>query len=490
MRIALAVLIFIAVAYAQHPSYDPRYHTVSEVIEEITALADTYSTYCSLESLGHSGVDSVVIWGLKISDNPMLDEDETCVEFHGGQHGDEPNGVETCMWMMQDLLHRLEAGDSEVTAWWEELEIWIIPQMNPDGRIMCLDSGYTEWRKTKRDLDSNGIYDAYTDGVDPNRNWDYLWDEYTSSDLDNTKGPYPFSEQCVITMRDFYERERPLVAVDFHSPDSTGGNKMWICWWFNEGEYYGYAPDAINNWLDIRDDYADATLDEEGSVYARGSSYHNKPKLQTWTYYELGICSIVLEITNQCFWTGEIIDTIAARVGHGSYYLLDRAMRQMLVTHVIDSASGVALTDATVEVVQLEHAYFPPRKVDPIHATNRRWLDDGYYTVYAGAPGYYPETIDSIYVSEGAPTKITIELVRDYAIRETDLPSDFSLSAHPNPFNSSVKITINCHSRESENPEDIMAVEIFDLSGRQIYVRNTSNEAILTLTEGDFSPSG
>ena len=460
--ITISFIMIVGVALAQHPSYDSRYHTVSEVIEETIALADTYSTFCELESLGHSGVDSITIWGLKISDNPSLDEDETCVEIHGGQHADEPAGVEVCMWTMRDLLHRIAAGESVATAWWEELEIWIIPQMNPDGRIMCLDSGYTEWRKTKHDLDSSGTFDAYTDGVDPNRNWDYLWGLYTPTDLDNTKGPYPFSEQCVTTMRDFYIRERPLVAVDYHSPDYTGGNKLWICWWFSEGEYYGYAPDAINNWLDIRDDLADATLDEEGSVYARGASYHTKPKLQTWTYYELGICSIVLEITNQCFWTGDMIDTITVRVGRGSYYLLERAMEQMLVTHVVDSATGEPLTDAIVEVVELAHDYFPPRTVDPVHGTNRRWLADGFYTVYVESHGYFQTTIDSVYVSDGEPTEITVELTRDMSISEAILPEHSGISVYPNPFNSAVRISVETLHATS------LQIEVFDINGRMV----------------------
>ncbi len=466
-KYSIAVILFVSIALAQHPSFDSRYHTVSEVIDEITALADTYSAYCALESLGHSGVDSIIIWGLKISENPLLDEDETSISLVGGQHADEPAGVEVCMWMARDLLQRIHAGDSLATEWWRALEIWIIPQMNPDGRIMCLDSGYAEWRKTKRDNNLDGICELYIDGVDPNRNWDYLWDIYESEDADNTKGPYPFSEQCVITMRDFYMRERPLFAVDYHSPDSTGGNKMWFSWWFNEGPYYGYSPDMSNCWLDIRNSFADATLDEEGNSYARAASYHDKPKLQTWTYYSLGICSIVLEITNQCFWTGEIIDTISARVGRGTYSLFDRAMSQMLVTHVVDSSTSAPITHAEVEVVQLQHAYFPPRTVDPIHGTNRRWLRSGYYTIQVKARDYFTTTIDSVFVSTGAPTHLRVAMNRDTYISESALPKAPVLFASPNPFNSSVLLHYTGVAGPNRAGVQI-GIEIFDLNGKHI----------------------
>ncbi len=51
-------------------------------------------------------------------------------------------------------------------------------------------------------------------------------------------------------------------------------------------------------------------------------------------------------------------------------------------------------------------------------------------------------------------------------------PTAFEISAHPNPFNSAITITIDgaaiCHSRESGNPEVVMALEIFDLNGRRV----------------------
>ncbi|HHS49636.1 MAG TPA: hypothetical protein ENN07_00775 [candidate division Zixibacteria bacterium] len=486
-RAILTVAIFaIAISsFAQHPSFDPRYHTVSQVIEAITALADTYSTYCVIESLGYSGVDSITIWGVKITENPHLEQNKTVVEIHGGMHGDEPAGVEVCMWMIRDLLHRLHSGDSIARTWWEELEIWIIPQMNPDGRVMCLDSGYIDWRKTKRDLNFNGIYELHIDGVDPNRNWDYMWDEYVAPTLEFEKGPYPFSEQCVITMRDFYIRKRPVFAVDFHSPCSTGGNKMWFSWFFNEGEHYGHGPDAINNWLEIRTEYANATLDEEGNTYARGMSYHTTPKLQTWTYFHLGICSIVLEITNQRFWEGEIIDTISARVGRGTYTLLDRALRQMLITHVVDTSSGEPITDAIVNIAELQHPYFPPRTVDPVHGTNRRLLREGYYTVDVSATGYHPKTLDSVYVSSGPPTELTVALRRDLSIAETDLPHEFAIRAYPNPFNSALTISIEGVGAGLAPA----SIEIYDVSGRRVACLGSARQPDGTVGARHASPA-
>ncbi|MCK5833171.1 hypothetical protein KAH81_05810 [bacterium] len=64
-------------------------------------------------------------------------------------------------------------------------------------------------------------------------------------------------------------------------------------------------------------------------------------------------------------------------------------------------------------------------------------------------------------------------------------PQSFALSAYPNPFNSAVTISVDCHSRENGNPE----IEIFDIAGRRVDViarRATPDAAISPFTEGDY----
>ncbi len=67
---------------------------------------------------------------------------------------------------------------------------------------------------------------------------------------------------------------------------------------------------------------------------------------------------------------------------------------------------------------------------------------------------------------------------------DRDLPTDLVISAHPNPFNSAVTISLDgaaiCHSRESGNPEGVR-VEIFDLAGRIV---ETLRPSATTLEKG------
>jgi len=50
----------------------------------------------------------------------------------------------------------------------------------------------------------------------------------------------------------------------------------------------------------------------------------------------------------------------------------------------------------------------------------------------------------------------------------TARPDEFAIFAYPNPFNSAVKISFTCHSRENGNPESGVVVEIFDIAGRRV----------------------
>ncbi len=72
-------------------------------------------------------------------------------------------------------------------------QIWVIPCVNPDGRVWDSSgddpSSYKNWRKTRSD-NGDGSF-----GVDPNRNYDYMWGGAGASDnpsYDNYRGPEPF----------------------------------------------------------------------------------------------------------------------------------------------------------------------------------------------------------------------------------------------------------------------------------------------------------
>ena len=381
MSVIILTIAIISLSFAQPPDIDPRYHTIDEVFDEVSALADTYESICYVETLGYSETYSIPIIAVKLSRYAQYDMDRSVVLIDGGQHANEPSGTETIMWMLHYLTSHY-ATDDDVFRWLDSLQIWFIPIVNMDGRQIVMNESSPHsihWRKTTRDNNENGEFDFDYDGVDPNRNYEYKWDECTDTNWSspNYKGPYPWSENCVVAVRDFIERYRPTAIIDLHSPDSVGGNKLWFCWWdedagtyHNEGfpHYYFVASELANN----------TETEIDGEHYQYRAAYNTKPKLQLWSYWLTSSCSIIMEITNQCFWTGDTVDTIAARVGRGLFYIFDRMFEKGLVVKAYDGTDFPAQAEVIIDGVT--DTTFPPRLCN-YHGRYHRFLEPGTYTV-------------------------------------------------------------------------------------------------------------
>ena len=113
------------------PSADSRYHNYAEMNAEIDQRLAAYPGIMSKRVIGKSyqGRDIVAI---KVSDNVATDENEPEVLFTHHQHAREHLTVEMALY----LLRELGAGygsDSRITNLVNNREIWIVPDLNPDG---------------------------------------------------------------------------------------------------------------------------------------------------------------------------------------------------------------------------------------------------------------------------------------------------------------------------------------------------------------------
>ena len=60
--------------------------------------------------------------------------------------------------------------------WVDNLEIWFVPVVNPDGyQFVFNNQSQIIWRKNLRDNNNDGKFSPEIDGVDLNRNYDYHW---------------------------------------------------------------------------------------------------------------------------------------------------------------------------------------------------------------------------------------------------------------------------------------------------------------------------
>ncbi|MGI5269782.1 M14 family zinc carboxypeptidase [Nonomuraea sp. CA-218870] len=156
-------------AVADFPPSDSAYHNYPEMIAYIDALVADHPGIAGKFTYGTSYEGRQLV-GVKISDNVGTDEAETEVLFTAHQHAREHLTVEMALYIM-DLLTDGYGGDSRITSLVNSREIWIMPDLNPDGGEYDIATGsYRSWRKNRQPNSGSSAI-----GTDLNRNWAYQW---------------------------------------------------------------------------------------------------------------------------------------------------------------------------------------------------------------------------------------------------------------------------------------------------------------------------
>ncbi|MXM65091.1 zinc carboxypeptidase [Streptomyces sp. HUCO-GS316] len=203
------------------PSADSKYHNYAEMTSEIGTRLAAYPSIMSRRVIGKSyqGRDIVAI---KISDNVATDENEPEVLFTFHQHAREHLTVEMALY----LLRELGAGygsDSRVTSMVNSREIWIVPDLNPDGGEYDIATGsYRSWRKNRQPNSGSSYV-----GTDLNRNWNYKWGccggSSGSKSSETYRGTAPESAPEVKVVSDFVRgrvvggKQQITAGIDFHT---------------------------------------------------------------------------------------------------------------------------------------------------------------------------------------------------------------------------------------------------------------------------------
>ncbi|MDQ1036433.1 carboxypeptidase T [Streptomyces sp. V3I8] len=203
------------------PSADSRYHNYAEMNTEINQRLAAYPSIMSKRVIGKSyqGRDIVAV---KISDNVATDEAEPEVLFTHHQHAREHLTVEMALY----LLRELGAGygsDSRITNMVNNREIWIVPDLNPDGGEYDIATGaYRSWRKNRQPNTGSSAV-----GTDLNRNWNYRWGccggSSGSTSSETYRGASAESAPEVKVVADFVRsrvvggKQQIRAGVDFHT---------------------------------------------------------------------------------------------------------------------------------------------------------------------------------------------------------------------------------------------------------------------------------
>ncbi|MFJ7015494.1 M14 family metallopeptidase [Streptomyces albogriseolus] len=203
------------------PSADSRYHNYAEMTAEIDQRIAAYPSIMSKRVIGKSyqGRDIVAV---KVSDNVGADEAEPEVLFTHHQHAREHLTVEMALYLLRELGAGY-GGDARITKMVQEREIWIVPDLNPDGGEYDIATGsYRSWRKNRQPNSGSSYV-----GTDLNRNWDYRWGccggSSGSTSSETYRGSAPESAPEVKVVADFVRSrvvggvQQIKAGIDFHT---------------------------------------------------------------------------------------------------------------------------------------------------------------------------------------------------------------------------------------------------------------------------------
>lgn len=140
--------------FGQYNSYD----TLKAMMRN---WASTYPSICKLDSFGPTHEGRWVL-GVKISDNPNVDEDEPEVMFMGQLHAREWAAGQVCRHFADTLLTNY-ASNSSFRDLVDGHEIWVFPIVNVDGFVYDYPS-QRSWRKNRQPFGSST-------GCDDNRDF-------------------------------------------------------------------------------------------------------------------------------------------------------------------------------------------------------------------------------------------------------------------------------------------------------------------------------
>jgi len=220
---ALGLLVSLvggAVAQAGFPAGYGAYHDPTETRAALQAAATTHPSLASVTTIGVS-YKGRSIRMIKISDHVTTDEDEPEVLITARTHAREHLSTEAALALVTWLTTGY-ATSSRIRHIVDTTEIFIVPDVNPDGAAYDVARGYLHhWRKNRQP--TNGVV-----GTDLNRNFGYQWGCCGGSSGKPAEGWYrgaaPFSAPEDQVLRDLVESRHFAETLSLHT---FGAQVLW-----------------------------------------------------------------------------------------------------------------------------------------------------------------------------------------------------------------------------------------------------------------------
>ncbi|MBE0433658.1 T9SS type A sorting domain-containing protein [candidate division WOR-3 bacterium] len=338
------------------------YRTYTQVYAALDSFAGAYPDICRLDTIGFS-VLGRAIWAMRVTDNPSIEEHEPEIRLAGNIHGDEHIGTEITLYFLRYILANY-ATDPQVQALIENNEIWILPTLNPDGKVA----------NTRRNANN----------VDLNRDNGYFWDAWGNS-------PAPMSQIENRVLARHLEENNIVLEYNYHSA-AQYVNYPW--------DYHQADPPDSQHIITLSQIYASLS-----NLYAINGYdwYQITGSLQDYTIGTSGAFAWTIEtmqpsapssIDQICYNNRDALLDVCARTGWG-------------INGVVKNSVTGSLLYARVEFTNPERIDI---YTDPLHGDFHKMVEPGTYTLRISANGYVPKTIENIDVP--ASTSVPVGEVR------------------------------------------------------------------------------
>jgi carboxypeptidase T len=244
-------------ARSDHRTVLGGYLSAEEVESALRTLADTYPDLATVSALPEKSLEGRTSHMVRLSGG--VRQRRAGVLVTGGVHAREWGGSDICLAFATNLLKSyataapLRYGSktfdaAEVAMMLENLEIFVFPDVNPDGKAYSQSvdpAGGAQsfwWRKNRRTGLAGGA-----EGVDINRNFDFLWSSGIGTATDPAqftyKGTEAFSEPESRNVRFLLETYGHITYyVDVHS----FGDLILYSWGDDENQDVAPAQQFLN----------------------------------------------------------------------------------------------------------------------------------------------------------------------------------------------------------------------------------------------------
>jgi hypothetical protein len=163
------------------------YLNIEETLTKLEILQTQYPEYCEVITLSEQTEENRDVWALRVKTSSQ--QAKHGILIIAGLHAREWGNTDIVIFFIEEILNAYNAssdfvlGDktytaAEIQSIVDNLDIFIVPATNPDGKHFSFQDGNDEaghpknmWRKNRR---VNA--DSECRGVDLNRNFDFLWD--------------------------------------------------------------------------------------------------------------------------------------------------------------------------------------------------------------------------------------------------------------------------------------------------------------------------